>query len=440
MIEDALNGKIQLIITKSVSCFARNTVDSLSTIRKLKEHNVECYFEKEGLYTFDSSSEMILSIMATLSQEESRSISENVKWGIRKKFEDGRFSMPYRKFLGYENGEDGRMVINEDEAKIVRQIYGLFLSNRSTYQIACILTEQGIPTVTGQRIWNRTVIRSILTNEKYKGCALLQKSYVSNYFTKKNRKNSGEIPQYYVEDSHPAIIEPEVFDRVQAMVERRKLGRDRTTSVRLFSSKIQCGCCGHWYGSKVWHSNDKYRRVVYQCNYKFKGEKKCDTPHFNGDEIKEMFVKALNKYCGNKAEIIQGFIDICDTAFDTSKLEKKQATLETEMKVVSGLIEQLIAENARTVQDQNEYNKSYNALAERFQTAKARLEEVTSEITRIKSDHERMRQFIKKLRSTPEIVTEFDEETWYALIDHVIVNSREDVRFVFCDGREVRIH
>ena len=439
MIEDALNGKIQLIITKSVSRFARNTVDSLSTIRKLKEHNVECYFEKEGLHTFDSSSEMILSIMATLSQEESRSISENVKWGIRKKFEDGRFSMPYRKFLGYEKGEDGTMVINEDEAKIVRQIYGLFLSNRSTYQIARILTEQGIPTVTGQKVWNRTVIRSVLTNEKYKGCALLQKSYVSNYLTKKNRKNSGEIPQYYVEGSHPAIIEPEVFDRVQAMMERRKSGNDRTTSARLFSSKVKCGCCGHWYGSKVWHSNDKYRRVVYQCNFKFKGEKKCDTPHFYEDELKEMFVKALNKYCENKAEIIQGFTDICDIAFDTSKLEKEQVTLETELKVVSGLIEQLIAENARTVQDQNEYNKSYNALAERFQTAKARLKEVTAEITRIKSDSERMRQFIKTLKSTPDIVKEFDDETWYALIDHVIVNSREDVRFVFCDGGEVRI-
>ena len=153
-----------------------------------------------------------------------------------------------------------------------------------------------------------------------------------------------------------------------------------------------------------------------------------------------MFVKVLNKYCENKAEIIQSFTDICKTAFDTSKLEKEQVTLETEMKVVSGLIEQLIAENALTVQDQNEYNKSYNALAERFQTAKTRLEEVIAEITRIKSDHERMRQFINKLKSTPDIVMKFDEETWYALIDHVIVNSREDVRFVFCDGREVRIY
>ena len=135
-----------------------------------------------------------------------------------------------------------------------------------------------------------------------------------------------------------------------------------------------------------------------------------------------------------------GFADICDTAFDTSKLEKEQHTLETEMKVVSALIEQLIAENARTVQDQNEYNKSYNALAERFQTAKTRLEEVTAEITRIKFDHERMRQFIKKLRSTPDIVTDFDEETWYALVDYVIVNRREDVRFVFCDGGEVKVY
>ncbi len=159
-----MDGKIDLIITKSVSRFARNTVDSLSTIRKLKDSGTECYFEKENIWTFDSKGELLITIMSSLAQEESRSISENCTWGVRKRFADGKVTVPFGRFLGYDRGEDGNLVINGEQAKIVRKIYGLFLQGRSPYRIARILTEKGIPTPGGKKVWGKAVVESILTN------------------------------------------------------------------------------------------------------------------------------------------------------------------------------------------------------------------------------------------------------------------------------------
>ena len=181
MISDAMAGKIDLIITKSVSRFARNTVDSLTTIRLLKENNVECYFEKENIWTFDGKGELLLTIMSSISQEEARSISENVTWGHRKRFADGKVSVAYSRFLGYDKGSDGKMVVNPEQAEIVKLIYRLFLEGMTPHTIAIHLTEKGIKTPGGKDKWNATTIRRILTNEKYKGDALLQKEFTVDF-------------------------------------------------------------------------------------------------------------------------------------------------------------------------------------------------------------------------------------------------------------------
>ncbi|WP_228098254.1 MULTISPECIES: recombinase family protein [unclassified Gemella] len=187
MIADALDGKIDLIVTKSVSRFARNTVDSLTTIRKLKEHGTEVYFEKESIWTFDSKGELLITIMSSLAQEESRSISENCTWGQRKKFADGKVSVPFKRFLGYDKGEDRNLVVNIEQATIVKRIYGMFLQGYSPFGIAKILTEDNIETASGTKKWNAGTIKSILSNEKYKGDALLQKSYTVDFLTKKKK-------------------------------------------------------------------------------------------------------------------------------------------------------------------------------------------------------------------------------------------------------------
>ena len=267
MVDDALDGKIDLIVTKSVSRFARNTVDSLTTIRKLKDKGVEVYFEKENIWTFDGKGELMLTIMSSLAQEESRSISENCAWGQRKRFADGKVSVPFGRFLGYDRGPDGNLVVNEEQAKVVRRIYAEFLRGYTPYAIANHLTADGIPTPGGKTVWGKGVVLSILTNEKYKGDALLQKVFTEDFISKKKVKNTGQVPQYYVEGNHEAIVSAETFDLVQEQIAARKPGANRYSGVHLFSGIVYCGDCGSLYGSKVWHATDKYRKVVWQCNH-----------------------------------------------------------------------------------------------------------------------------------------------------------------------------
>ena len=194
-----------------------NTVDSLVTIRKLKEKGVEVYFEKENIYTFDGKGELLLTIMSSLAQEESRSISENVTWGQRKRFSDGKISLPYKQFLGYERGEskDDPPVVNPEQAAIVREIYSAFMHGKTAVAIAKQLTAKGIKTPAGKDKWAASTIESILTNEKYRGSARLQKHFTVDFLTKKTKVNEGEVPQYYIEHSHEAIIDPQEWDAVQ---------------------------------------------------------------------------------------------------------------------------------------------------------------------------------------------------------------------------------
>lgn len=178
-------------------------------------------------------------------------------------------------------GEDRNLVINPEQAKTVRRIYAMFLEGKSPHAISKILTDEPETlTVIGKQKWNPSTIKSILTNEKYKGDALLQKSYTVDFLTKEKKVNEGEIPQYYVKGNHEAIIQPEVFDMVQNMMAMRKTGKNRISSINAFSSKIRCGDCGGWYGSKVWHSNTKYRRRVWRCNYKYENDDKGSVAKF----------------------------------------------------------------------------------------------------------------------------------------------------------------
>ncbi len=438
MVKDALDGKIDILLAKSVSRFARNTVDSLTTIRKLKEHGVEVWFEKENIKTFDPKVEILLTILASLSQEESRSISENVSWGIRKKMADGKFSLAYSRFLGYDKGEDGTLVINEEQAKIVRRIYGMFLKGLSPYGIAKALTEDGIKTITGKDKWHAVTIRGILTNEKICGSARLQKTYTPDFLTKKAVKNIGQVPSYMVENSHPPIIEPEVFDTVQRLLAERKRGKNRLSSVSIFSSKLKCTDCGSWFGSKVWHSNDKYRKVVWRCNHKY-GGKKCETPSFTEEEIKEMFIKAANIIIEGKAEILVTYETIKDKLFSTAKLEAEQTELESELSVTAKLVQDTISENARIAQDQEEYEKRYNALVARYNKAKTRLDKVQELIADKKTHRDKMEMFLRRLRNL-DLIDKFDDDLWLSMVDFIEVRTKEDVTFHFKDGSEVRLN
>jgi hypothetical protein len=397
---------------------------------------MEVVLEKENIWTFDGKGELLLTIMSSLAQEESRSISENVKWGHRKRFADGKVSIPFSHFLGYKKGEDGNLVIDEDEAVTVRKIYRLYLEGLTPHAIAKQLTSENILTPGGKTVWNQTTIRSILTNEKYKGDALLQKRYTVDFLTKKQKVNEGEIPQYYVENNHEGIVSAEIFEMVQQEMEKRKVGKGRYSGVDIFSSKIKCGECGSNYGAKVWHSNSKYRRVVYQCNSKFKD--KCTTPHLYEEEVKAMFLTAVNKLFANKKELLQNMEIVRQslTAIEPLEEEKKAAYSE-----ITSLVEQIqrcVDENARVAQSQSEYQKRYDGLVKEYDVAKAKYEHIEKEISNRRARYETLGHFIKTIKEQSDTITEFDDSLWGGLLDHIMVYAKDNVVFTFKDGTEIK--
>ncbi|MCD8237777.1 MAG: recombinase family protein [Clostridiales bacterium] len=450
MVEDALAGKIDLIVTKSVSRFARNTVDSLNTIRELKEHGVEVFFEEQGIYTFDSKGELLLTIMSSIAQEESRNISENVTWGQRKRYSDGKHSLAYSRFCGYDRGPDGKMVINEEQAVTVRRIFRLFLEGKTPIGIAKILTEDGVPTPGGAKKWSSQTVRRMLSNEKYRGDALLQKVFTVDFLSKKTKINEGEVPQYYIEDDHEAIIEPAVFEEVQRELARRANDANAHSGVNIFSSHIKCGDCGGWYGPKTWHSTDKYRRTVWRCNHKYNGEHKCQTPHLDEETIKAAFISAVNKLfeekglidaekgCSQKETVITDYRELMPELYDTTALEQEKCELEDRIVYLADTLERIISENAHTAIDQEEYRKHFNSLSTQYDHAEERLNAVKEKIRDIEIRKSAMENFLKTLEEQDGILTEFHEQTWYSLVDFMTVYSKDDIRITFKDGTEIK--
>lgn len=437
MVEDALMGKIDLIITKSVSRFARNTVDSLTTVRKLKDAGVEVYFEKENIWTMDSKGELLITIMSSLAQEESRSISENTTWGQRKRFADGRASVAYGRFLGYDRGPNGGFVINPEQAETVKLIYHLYMKGLSYHSVAKELTTRGLKTPGGKTKWYAKTVESILTNEKYKGDALLQKSYTVDFLTKKQKLNQGEVPQYYVEGNHPAIIEPATFDAVQMEIQKRANADERYSGVGIFSSKIKCGECGSWYGAKVWHSTDQYRKVIYRCNHKFDKEKKCSTPHITEDEIKAVFIKALNILSKDRKDSIADMVELQKMVSDTTVLEQELETVTIEMNALVEQTQRIVSENAMVALDQAEYTKRYNSLVEKYENKKSRYDALAESIETKKAKSETIGKFITDLRSIDAEYTKFDEALWSNMVDYITVYSKKDIRVTFKGGIEI---
>lgn len=438
MIADALAGKIDLIVTKSVSRFARNTVDSLTTVRKLKDEGIEIYFEKENIWTLDSKGELLITIMSSLAQEESRSISENVTWGQRKRMADGKVSFAYSRFLGLDKDkETGKIVVNPEQAETVRLIFHLFLEGMTPHSIAAELTSRGIKTPAGKDVWNQQTVRRMLSNEKYKGDALLQKEFTVNFLEKKMKKNEGEVPQYYVEGNHEAIISPAVFDMVQAELAKRTKGGYRYSGVSIFSNKIKCADCGGWYGSKVWHSTDAYKKTIYRCNHKYNGDK-CKTPHVTENEVKVAFVSAYNQLVGIKDEIIANTEVIRRTLCVTDALVEEKERLEEDMRVLVEMTQSIVAENARVALNQDDYQKRYDGLVARYDTVKARYDEVVAAIAGKEAQSERLANFIRILKEQDGIIQEFDNSLWGCMVEYVTVGKDKSIVVTFKDGNEIK--
>lgn len=441
MIESALRGEIDLIITKSISRFARNTLDTITYVIKLKAAGVEVYFEKENLWSLDDKTEFLLTIMASIAQEESRSISQNVTLGKRWSMKEGKVSFAYKNFLGYEK-VDGKIVINEEQAKIVRLIYMLFLKEGKTCSgIAEYLKSKGIPTPSGKSCnWTKNTITSILTNEKYKGDALLQKTYTFDYLEHKLVPNKGELPQYYVENNHPAIIERDIWEMVQTEMMRRSMLGAAYSASSIFVSKLVCGDCGRPYGKKKWHSTDKYTKEIYRCNDKYnKSHAQCQTPTLTEEEIKEKFIRAYNLVMCDKQQVINDTLAVIEMLMGTDELDLEIAERQARIDEISKAVSVMVRENARTVQDQIEFARRYDELTKQYEEHKAALDKAVKEKAYKTGKATQMRASLEAMKKADDFLEEWSDEVWILMVESATVNRDNTITFTFISGQEVRI-
>lgn len=441
MIESALNGKIDLIITKSISRFARNTLDTISITRQLKAKGIEVYFEKENLWSLDDKTEFLLTIMASIAQEESRSISQNITIGKRWGMKEGKVSFAYKNFLGYKK-VDGKIVIDEAQAETVRLIYMMFLKEGKTSTgIAEFLKSKGIPTPSGKSCnWTKNTVYSILTNEKYKGDALLQKKYTADYLEHRVVPNNGELPQYYVENNHPAIIEREVWEMVQTEMMRRSMLGAAYSGNSIFASKLICGDCGKPYGKKKWHSTSKYAREIYRCNAKYsKGQAQCQTPNLTEEDIKARFIKAYNLVMCDKKQVIEDTLAVIELLTDATDLDVEIADVQAKIERISSDVSLMVRENARTQQDQIKFAERYEELTKEYETQKAALEKAVKEKAYKTGKATKMRAYLEAMKQADDFLEEWSDEVWILMVETATVNRDNTITFRFVNGKTVKV-
>lgn len=311
MIADCEGGKIDMIITKSISRFARNTADCLKYSRQLKDLGIGVQFEKEGINTLEGSGELLFTILSSLAQDESRSISENCTWGIRSLFRQGKLHLNTNRFLGYDKDGKGQLIVNAEQASIVRRIYEEYMNGVNPDVIARRLCDEGVPGVMGDPKWVCSTIMGVLQNEKYTGDALLQKTFTADFLTKKVVKNEGQIEQYWVKDNHEAIIDKATWTAVQLEIQRRhdfmeqhnlrSLGR--FTDGQPFSNRVFCGVCGNVYWRRTWTRLNK-KVKVWQCGtrYREKGVQGCGSDNLFEKDLFRGFVYAWNEVVESRSE------------------------------------------------------------------------------------------------------------------------------------------
>ncbi|MEL5899270.1 recombinase family protein [Clostridium sporogenes] len=455
MVDACMNGKIDLVLTKSVSRFARNTVDALQNIRKLKEKNVPVIFEKEGINTMESGGELLITILSSQAQEESRNISENTRWGLTRRFENGIISVNHKKFLGYTKDENGNLVIVPEEAVIVKRIFREYLEGSSIVQICKGLEKDGIKTVTGLDKWHPGTINKMLSNEKFCGDARMQKTYTVDFLTKKRVKNDGYVRQYYIEDNHEAIIPKELFHQVQAEKARRanlnKAAVTRKKNKELkekskYSSKyiltdlMVCAECGHAYRRQIWSKYGE-KSAVWRCEDRLKQGKKSrcqNSPTLKEEQLHDAIMKAINNVVENTGEFIGTFRENVIRVIGNYSIQGVTTEYDEQIEKLQHQMLTLIENNAKQGVVSEEFDEEYKKLSEQInelKTAKIR-------IVQAQKDAENYIQRVEALDKTignvnPQ-VREFDQDLVKRLISSIRVHKGIKLEIQFHSGIVVK--
>lgn len=440
-------GKVDLILTKSISRFARNVVDCVETVRNLKEMGVEVYFEKENLYTFDSKAEFLLTILASIAQEESRNISQNSTWGIRKRMKDGIAVVNCSRFLGYDKDENGNLIINPEEAKIVQRIFREYLEGKGCSKIAKELEQDGIKTVTGCSRWAETTVKGILANEKYYGKLLLQKTVTIDFLTHKRVDNNNLASIYCVENNHEPIVSKEMWDRVQAERERRfKLtaGKNSNKAKYLqrypFSGKLICGHCGETLKRRHWNTSGTKERIVWQCiTYIQRKASFCPTKGVGEATIEAAFVDVYNRVIQDKSSFFDEFFKIIsrtlvksDRKSDFTKLSKKITALEKELKeLIKMRTQRQIDDACFNVEADERKQKLHELIEERDKLADSQISLVEQNL--------KMERIKAAIHNNANPLSKFDPHLFQTVIEKVVIHSPIEFTFCFQGGVQIKI-
>lgn len=449
MITACKRGHIDLIITKSLSRFARNTVDCLETVRLLKANGIGVYFEKENINTLTESSEFLITLFSGFAQAESESLSKNVAWGKAKSAEAGKVTFQYKKMLGYRRGADGQPEIVPEEAEVIKRIYHRYLDGCTLGQIKRELDADKVPTAQGVDSWSPAIIHNILTNEKYIGDALLQKTYITDCISKKVKKNQGERAMYYVENNHPAIISREVFDQVRNEMTRRSskrkvLQKSGKTELGKYSGKyaltelLVCGECGSPYKRVTWARNGK-KRIVWRCVSRLEfGTKYChNSPTLDESKLHSAILAAMNEFAAIRQKVCPDVLAMAEEAKQAlsqagAKLLELKKHLEAVSREQSDLLDRLL-ENMGDA----ELNAKMKALTDEKESLKAQILDTQQMEVSLEEQAARHQQMWDSIMECSAGYTEFDDEFVRQIIQKITVEDEETIRIHFRDSEMV---
>ena len=424
MIDECMEGNIDLVITKSISRFARNTLDCLKYIRQLKDKNISVFFEKENINTMDAKGEVLLTIMASLAQQESQSLSQNVKLGLQYRYQQGKVQVNHNRFMGYTKDEEGNLIIVPEEAEIIKRIYREYLEGKSLVGIGRDLEKDGILTAAGKPRWRPETIKKILLNEKYIGDALLQKTFTVDFLTKKRVKNEGHVPQYYVENSHEAIIPKELFLQTQEELHRRSniyTGADKNK--RIYSSKYAlstitfCGDCGDIYRRVYWNIHGR-KEFVWRCVTRIEqGPEVCKNRTVKEAELYDAVMTAINRLLAggdNMIRILEENIHAIIGDTTEYKISEINTMLEEKQKELISLANK---------------GKDFESLADEIEELREKRQTLLVEDASLSGENERINELIEFIRTNKYRTLLYDDTLVRKIIQNVTVY---DDHFVVC--------
>lgn len=437
MINDCMNGEIDMLITKSISRFARNTLDTLKYVRMLKEKNIAVYFEDEKINTLTMDGELLLVVLSSVAQQEVENISANVKKGLKMKMKRGEL-VGFQGCLGYDyHPEDKSITVNEDEAEIVRYIFNRYIEGAGGSVIGQELENLGYLTKYGNSTWVPTTVLGIIKNEKYKGDILLGKTFTVDPISKRRLENMGEEDQFYIRNHHEPIVSEEVFDKAQEILNRRsknrgKIGdgnskREKYSRKYAFSCLLECGFCGGTLTRRRWHSGTEYNKVIWQCvTSTKKGKKHC--PHSKGIPemaIEEAFVESYRLLCNNNKDVLEEFLKRIDETLSSSSVNNNLQKVDKDIEAIEKKKSKLVDMRLEDIIDSDTYESKFSSMTTKQEDLIKERIQLQETATNEKDIKRRLRDFKKTLEQN-EVLYEFDRYVFESIVEKVIVGGYDE--------------